>query len=163
MARRVFFSFHYDRDVSRAEIVRNSWCTHPDRESAGFIDSVEREKVMRGGDAAIRRFIQDGLNGVSVTAVLIGAQTSQRAWVNYEIEESRKARKGIIGIYIHKLKDFSGATDHKGANPLAFHRAWHNGCIVPYSEIYCTYDWCDDDGYHNLGAWVEAAAKAAGR
>ena len=39
MARRVFFSFHYDRDVWRASVVRNSWKLKPDREAAGFFDA----------------------------------------------------------------------------------------------------------------------------
>ena len=38
MARRVFFSFHYEKDIWRASQVRNSWVTKPDRESAGFWD-----------------------------------------------------------------------------------------------------------------------------
>ncbi len=39
MARRVFFSFHYERDVWRAGQVRNSWVTK-DREEAGFWDAA---------------------------------------------------------------------------------------------------------------------------
>ena len=38
MARRVFFSFHYERDIWRANVVRNSWLTK-DREAAGFFDA----------------------------------------------------------------------------------------------------------------------------
>jgi len=38
MARRVFFSFHYGRDIWRANVVRNSWLLKGDREDAGFWD-----------------------------------------------------------------------------------------------------------------------------
>ena len=31
------------------------------------------------------------------------------------------------------------------------------------SSIYATYDWVDDSGYENLGIWIEAAAKRAGK
>jgi hypothetical protein len=31
------------------------------------------------------------------------------------------------------------------------------------SDLYACYDWVDDDGYNNIEAWIEAAAKAAGR
>ena len=31
------------------------------------------------------------------------------------------------------------------------------------SEIYPTYDWVNDDGRANMGKWIEAAAKRAGR
>lgn len=44
MARRVFFSFHYDEDVNRSMIVRNSWVIQG-KEAAGFIDKAEFEKL----------------------------------------------------------------------------------------------------------------------
>ena len=52
MARRVFFSFHYDNDVWRANTVRNSWVTQG-KEAAGFIDKAEFEKIRRTGDKAV--------------------------------------------------------------------------------------------------------------
>ena len=44
MARRVFFSFEYEHDVSRAMVVRNSWVTQ-DRKAAGFVDAADFEEV----------------------------------------------------------------------------------------------------------------------
>ncbi|HDH91400.1 MAG TPA: TIR-like domain-containing protein, partial [Candidatus Aenigmarchaeota archaeon] len=85
MARKVFFSFYYERDVWRAMVVRNSWVTKPDREAAGFIDVAEFEKLKRQGDLAIKRWINSQLKGTSVTVVLIGAETFMRRWVRYEI------------------------------------------------------------------------------
>lgn len=55
MARKVFFSFHYERDVWRAGQVRNSWVTKPDRDTAGFWDSASWEEVKKKGDAAIKK------------------------------------------------------------------------------------------------------------
>ena len=46
MARKVFFSFHYDEDINRSMTVRNSWVTQG-KEAAGFIDKAEFEKVKR--------------------------------------------------------------------------------------------------------------------
>ena len=43
MARRVFFSFHYENDINRSMTVRNSWVTQG-KEAAGFIDKAEFEK-----------------------------------------------------------------------------------------------------------------------
>ena len=40
MTRKVFFSFHYERDVWRAGIVRNSDITKKSVEAAGFIDAI---------------------------------------------------------------------------------------------------------------------------
>jgi len=118
MARRVFFSFHYERDVWRAGQVRNSWVAKPDREAAGFWDAAEWEEVKKKGDAAIKEWIDKQLKGTSVTAVLIGAETSTRKYVGYEIEQSFNKGNGLLGIYIHNLKDTDGKTDCKGPNPF---------------------------------------------
>lgn len=163
MARRVFFAFHYERDIWRASQVRNSWVTKPDRESAGFWDAAEWEKIKKQGDDAIKRWIKDQLKGTSVTAVLIGAETSKREWVKYEIIESYNRGNGLLGIYIHNIKDRNGYADTKGNNPFNYIYIEQNGKKVYFSEIYPTYDWVNDDGYENLGDWVEKAAKKAGK
>lgn len=148
MARRVFFSFHYERDIWRANVVRNSWVTQ-DREAAGFFDASLWEDAKKKGEAAIKKMIDDALSGTSVTAVLIGAQTADRTYVNYEIDESIERGNGLFGVRIHKVGDKDGNTDSRGSNPLP--------------TGYTVYDWKDDDGYANFGSWVETAARAAGK
>ncbi len=118
MARRVFFSFHYERDIWRASQVRNSWVTKSDREAAGFWDAAAWEEVKKKGDEAIKRWIRSQLEGTSVTVVLIGKETSNRKWVRFEIKESHKNGKGILGVYIHNIKDQNGNTDQKGMTNL---------------------------------------------
>jgi hypothetical protein len=120
MARRVFFSFHYERDVWRANVVRNSWVTHPDIETAGFIDAAEFEKLEREGDSAVKKWINDQLTGTSVTAVLIGYETYSRRWVRYEIVKSFDKNNGLLGIYIQNIKDNNGIIDIKGKNPFEY-------------------------------------------
>lgn len=163
MVRRVFFSFHYERDIWRANVVRNSWVTKPDRESAGFWDASLWEEVKKKGDIATKRMINQGLNGTSVTVVLIGKETSKRKWVGYEIDQSCRRGKGLLGVYIHKIKDKDGNIDAKGANPFDSWYLERNGKKVYLSEIYPTYDWTNNDGYKNLGDWIEKAAKKAGK
>ena len=108
--------------------------------------------------------IRDGLKNTSVTAVLIGAETSQREYVTFEITESynKTPGNGLLGIYIHRIKDSSGYTDSKGANPFDSVHITRDGQTTYFSSLYSTYDWVGDDGYANLGTWVEDAA-AAGR
>lgn len=163
MIRRVFFSFHYERDNFRANQVRQSWVTKPDREEAGYIDSADWEKLKRKGDKAIERWIDDQLKGASVTVVLIGEKTSSRKWVKYEIKKSHNKGKGILGVYIHNLKDSNGQTDKKGKNPFDLFYVEKDGKRIHLSEMYTTYNWKADDGYNNFGTWVEEAAKKAGR
>lgn len=162
MVRKVFFSFHFENDVWRANQVRNNWVTKPDRETAGFVDKAEFEEVKKKGDKAIKKWIDKQLEGTSVTVVLIGSETYERKYVNYEIEQSYNKGNGILGIHIHRLKDQYGNTDKKGKNPFDNHYVDKNG-KMKYSEIYQIYDWKNDDGYNNIGNWIEKAAKDAGR
>lgn len=146
MARHVFFSFKYE-DVSRAMVVRNSWVTQG-KQSAGFIDAADFEKVKRQGDTAIRSWIDGQLNGTSVTVVLVGQYTCSSRWVKYEIEKSIVIGNGLLGIDISKIKDLQGnASDRCGQLPKGY----------PF------YLWYSDDGFKNMGDWIEKAAKAVGR
>lgn len=163
MARKAFFSFHYKNDVVRANQVRNSWVTKGDTEAAGFVDAADFEKVEREGDVAIKNWIDKQLSGTSVTVVLIGSQTSERDYVKYELQKSYAKGNGMLGIYIHKCKDLSGKTSAKGANTFGEIGKDKNGSSVYFSASYPCYDWIDDDGYNNLGKWIELAAKKADR
>ena len=85
MARRVFFSFHYD-DVARANVVRNSdQITRRYEGAVRFYDKSLWEEAKKQGPLAIKRMINRGLEGSSVTCVLIGQHTWKRPWVRYEI------------------------------------------------------------------------------
>lgn len=124
MARVVFFSFDYD-DVWRVNQVRNSGAFVGERRS-GFRDKAEYEQVKRRGDAAIRRWIRQQMQGCSVTCVLIGAATHESKWVHFEIEESISRGMGLVGVYVHKLK-VPGQSDLIGTlftplNPLDYHQ-----------------------------------------
>lgn len=161
MARKVFFSFHYDRDVRRVVQVRNSWVVRAKGEAQPFYDKAKWEEVRR--TSGIEKWIDNQLAGTSVTVVLIGAETYEREWVQHEIKRSYELNKGILGIYIHNVKDPQNGADVKGKNPLDYWTIKQNGADVPLSRFYKTYDWVNDDGYNNLATWIESAAKAAGR
>src|SRR5689334_5850386 len=163
MARSAFFSFYYKKDVSRANQVRNSWVTKGDKEAAGFTDAAAFEEVEKGGDAAIKKWIDNQLSGTSVTVVLIGSETNQREYVKYELQRSYERGNGLLGIYIHQCKDLTGKTDTKGSNHFGEIGKDDNGKAVHFSVAYPCYDWIDDNGYKNMGTWIEAAAKKAGR
>jgi len=122
-------------------------------EDAGYIDAADFEKIRRQGEDAIRRWIDKQLDGTSVTVVLIGARTSESKWVQYEINKSWEKGNGLIGIYIHELNDQDGKKDIKGQDPFV---------KLGYKGIR-TYDWVDDNGYENLGDWVESAYERAQR
>ena len=162
MARRTFFSFHYGPDCWRASQVKNSWITQ-DRKAAGFFNSVEWEEIKKKSDDAIEKWIDKQLEGTSVTVVLIGSKTAGRKWINYEIKSSHKRGNGLLGIYIHNKKNSKGLTSAKGDNPFDDWFVTRNGQKVYFLTMYKTYDWVTNDGYTNMGKWIEAAAKDAGK
>ena len=142
MARKVFFSFEYKHDVSRAMVVRNSPVTK-DRGTAGFIDAADFEALKKKGDAAIKAWIDQQLHGTSVTVVLIGSHTCSRKYVQYEIDKSIERGNGLLQIDISCIPDLKGET------------SWPCGKMIPDKPLY---NWRADDGYNNLGGWVEKAA-----
>ena len=113
------------------------------------------------GADAVKRWIATQLDGTSVTVVLIGSDTADRTWVQYEISESHNKGKGLLGIYIHKCKDLDGRTCSQGPNP--FERVHYKGSDRSLAPEYPVYDWVNDDGYSNMGRWIEEAAKKAGK
>ena len=125
MARKAFFSFHFERDSWRAGQVRNSNLTQPIN---GYIDKSKWEEVKKKGDQAIKNWIDEQLKGTSVTVVLIGKETADRKYVKYEIEKSIERGNGLLGIYINNVKNVLGETDenpyHRGCgSPIEYHQA----------------------------------------
>jgi hypothetical protein len=142
MARKVFFSFHFERDAWRVAQVRNCNVVSG-YDKNPFYDKAQWEQIKKKGDDAIKRWIEQQLKGTSVTVVLIGQETSKRRWVKYEIKRSIELGKGVIGIDISKIKNALGHTDETGINPLPLD--------YPY------YAWNRDKGRDNLSKWIEAA------
>lgn len=114
MARRVFYSFHYKPDNWRASQVRNMGVI----EGNSPVSDNDWEEVKKGGDKAIQDWIDGQLKGRSCTVVLIGEKTAGRKWIKYEIKKSWDSGKGLLGIYIHNLKDSDGNQATKGKNPF---------------------------------------------
>ncbi|WP_227357296.1 TIR domain-containing protein [Haladaptatus salinisoli] len=165
MTRRVFFSFHYERDNWRAGVVRNSNVVEgPTITEEGFIDSAEWEELKQQGDDAIESWIDDQLKNTSVTVILIGAETYDRNWVNYEIKQSINRQNGLLGVRIHRIKNQYGNTDTRGLNPLDNHQIqFEDGSTRTASSYYKTKDWVLNSGRQNMGDWIEEAAELAGR
>ena len=161
--RKVFFSFDWD-DVWRVNQVRNSWVAKGSYTSAGFVDSARIEQVKRATDRAIKDWIDEQLEGTSVTCVLIGSYTYLSEWVKYEIEQSIEKGNGLLGVYIHNVKDRTGNTETEGKDPFREQFGWVTVSAGNLSYPCCSYyDWIVNKGYQNLVDWIEKAAKQAGR
>ena len=115
-----FFSFHYQGDIMRVQQVKQHYLTRGSYTEAGFFDGSLEERAKRDGDLVVKKMIDDGLRGSSVLAVLIGAETYQRRWVDYEILRSVSQGMAVFGIRIHQLRDPTHGVDSRGANPFDY-------------------------------------------
>jgi len=121
MAKRVFFSFHYQDVIDfRANVVRQHWLTKPDRDSAGFFDASIWETAKKTGSTAVKRLINSALDGTSVTCLLIGSQTYVRPWVRYEILKSFRKGNSILAVHINSIRGKNQISKPKGPNPLSY-------------------------------------------
>lgn len=114
MARRVFYSFHFDSDYWRTQQVRNIGALEHDSP----VSKNDWEEIKFGGDPAIEAWIEAQLKGEGCLICLIGAQTSERPWVIHEIKKAWNVGKGVVGIHVHNLKGSDQKQSVKGANPF---------------------------------------------
>lgn len=146
MARKVFYSFHFDNDNWRAGQVRNIGTVEGDKP----VNGNKWEDVKQKSDTAIKEWIDDNLKDKSCLIVLIGEKTSERKWVNYEINRAWELGKGVCGIYINKLEDVFGKQSSRGKNPLSSY-------IPVFESSYSTSKYVYDDIKENISSLVEKA------
>lgn len=114
--RQVFYSFHYMPDSWRASQVRNIGAIDGNKPAP----DNDWETITRSGDEAIKKWIMDQMKYRSCTVVLVGENTANRKWINFEISKSWNAGMGVVGIYIHGLKNHDEQTANKGYNPFDY-------------------------------------------
>jgi hypothetical protein len=113
MAKTVFYSFHYKRDVNRVQLVKNINAL----EGQPVLDSQEWEEVEAGGKAAIEKWIDEKMADKKVVIVLVGKETAGRPWVKYEIQKAWADKKPLLGVRIHGLSSM-GDVDAIGGDPF---------------------------------------------
>jgi hypothetical protein len=115
MARKVFHSFYYKPDVHRVSQVRQMGVI----EGQKMLPSNEWESLEKAGNAAVEKWIEEQMKGKSCVVVLAGSETAGRKWVSHEIIEGWGKGKGVLVVYIHRLKNLKNEQSSKGANPVA--------------------------------------------
>ena len=158
MKRKIFYSFHYDNDVFRVQLIRNIGALEGNKP----VTPNKWEEIKRGGEAAVKKWIDENLRGKSCLVVLVGTHTAERKWVNYEITHAWENGLGVLGVYIHNLKDPRYGTCSRGKNPFS------NYCIsntsdysIGMDKVVKCYDPMPENAYQdiaaNLEGWVEEA------
>jgi hypothetical protein len=123
------------------------------------------ESITSGGEAKIKKWIAEQMSGKSCVVVLIGSGTAGRKWINYEIIEAWNAKKGVLGVYVHGLKNLSGEQSTKGSSPfasLAVGDAKMSSIVKAYDPPYTTSTSVYSHIKDNLEDWVEAATSIRG-
>jgi len=156
--RKVFYSFHFGNDVMRVQQVRNMGKLEGDEP----VTHNTWETVKRGGEVAIKKWIDDNIRSKDCVIVLIGKDTASRDLVKYEIEKAWNSGKPIFGIYIHNLKCPNTGTCGKGLNPFTQFTITSTGQNL--ADLVTCYDPNVFDSYkdieRNLETWVETAINA---
>lgn len=147
MARRVFFSFHY-KYVWKVNQIR-SMPNITGTAAAGFQDASLWEAAKAKGDKVIKGMIDDALKNTSVTVVFVTYGTTNRKYINYEIDQSLARGNGLVAVQIHHLKDQHGQVGTPGAIPS---KITSNG--------FKAYKYTNKEA---LAKWIEEAAKLAGK
>ncbi|WP_330320469.1 TIR domain-containing protein [Streptomyces clavifer] len=132
MAKTVFYSFHYEQDVHRVQLVRNINAL----EAQPLLNSQDWEQVRRLGDEAIEKWIHEQMAYKKAVIVLIGKYTAGRPWVMHEIKKAWADKKPLLGIRIHSLSALGGI-DSAGPDP--FTRAIGAGIVPVFDPT--TQDW----------------------
>jgi hypothetical protein len=95
-AKHVFISFAYE-DLGEVNLLRGQ--AKNDKTELEFDDHSVKDAYNSTNAEYIKARIREKIDRVSVTLVYLSPNTATSAWVNWEIEESAKRGKGVIGVY----------------------------------------------------------------
>jgi hypothetical protein len=154
MPKKVFFSFHFDNDVMRVQLVRNMGVL----EGNEPISVNDWETVKRGGDESIKRWIENTMDKCDCVIVLVGSETANRKWVIHEIERAWNKNKGLFGIHIHNLNCPRNGKCRKGINP--FDKLSFKDGTKLSTKVKC-YDASYENAYNEIKENIEGLVETA--
>lgn len=155
----VYVSFHYQRDHFRVQQVLKMGVIEGQR----ILEVQDWEQVKRRGTDAIKKWIEDQMAYKTAVVVLVGAETANRPWVQYEIEYAWRNRKPLVGIRIHGMKDASGRTDRMGPNPFSMIRDVNGSTLANSVPMFDPAGYTSQAIYdsikRNLSSWITRAVR----
>lgn len=96
VSRHVFISFAYE-DVNEVNLLRGQ--AKNDHADLQFDDYSVKEPFDSKNADYIKRQIREKIDKASVTLVYLSNSSAKSKWVNWEIEESIKRGKGVVGVF----------------------------------------------------------------
>jgi len=94
--RHVFISFA-NEDIDDVNLLRGQ--AKNEKSDLNFDDYSVKEAFDSKNADYIKRQIREKIDRTSVTIVYLSKHSATSEWVNWEIEESLKRGKGVIGVY----------------------------------------------------------------
>lgn len=161
MAKKIFYSFHFDNDFWRVQQVRNIGAI----EGNSPVTANKWEEIKKSGDKAIENWIDAEMKNKKCIVVLVGSETADRKWVRKEIEKAWNNGKGLVAVAIDGLKGKDGATSVRGSNPFKGFTVGDDKESLADIVKFHTPPWLSDskDVYAwisgNIGEWVNEAIK----
>jgi hypothetical protein len=156
MAKKCFLSFYYKADNWRVQQVKNIGAI----EEQPLLSANRWEEIKMKGDNAIKDWIESNMRGKQCLVVLVGTHTAGRRWVKHEIKRACEKGIGVLGIYIHNLKDVEGNQAAKGSNPF-IGMTVDGESITSYARMYdppfSTSTYVYDHIAENIGGWIDTA------
>lgn len=96
LAHHVFISFAYE-DADNVNLLRGQ--AKSDKTDLEFDDYSVKEAFDSKNADYIKRQIREKIDKASVAVVYLSESSSKSQWVNWEVEESYRRGKGVIGVY----------------------------------------------------------------
>jgi hypothetical protein len=158
MAKKCFLSFYYKADNWRVQQIKNIGAI----DEQPILEPNKWEEIKKRGDEAIKEWIENNMRGKECLVVLVGTNTSGRRWVKHEIKRACEKGLGVLGVYIHNMKDVDGNQASKGSDPFA--GVTVDGKIIttyakmydpPYSTSTLVYEYIRD----NIPGWIDTAVR----
>jgi hypothetical protein len=151
----VFYSFHFDNDVMRVQLIRNIGAIEGDQP----VSANEWEAIKARGAGAVQSWIDENMKYKRCVIVLVGRETAYRPWVRYEIQRAWQSGKGLFGVYVHNVRCARTGLCQQGGNPFDqfdMDNGWQR-----LSDIVPCYQPNSNDAYGSIAAnmqsWVNAA------
>lgn len=95
-SRHVFISFAFE-DEDEVNLLRGQ--AKNDKTELEFDDFSLKEAIKSNNEDYIKQKIRERIDRVSVTAVYLTKDSVKSEWVKWEIAESLKRGKGVVGVY----------------------------------------------------------------
>lgn len=146
MAHKIFVSYHHANDQAKADYLRTEY----DENNTLLDRSLDEAYEYMTDDEILEAIRTEHLKDSTVTIVLIGSETANRKWVDWEIYASlrpygERSRNGLLGIYLPTAEKAPARLQDNIDSGYAVTMKWENISWQLDSKI--------DEAYNNRGKY----------